>query len=217
MITLQLALRSSVRFSLRWTGFGLLAASTACATTPAPAARAPAVTVTAAPTSSNELAPPAPVQGSIGVSGSLLPPMPTAVTSFGAAADATHLYAIGGYFGEPHGYVREDQSAVVWRLALDGSQPWEQIGAMPHGLQGLGAVVYERRLCRFGGNHVENAKGQEEDLRSVAEATCFDLDARTWHALPDLPAGRSSLDVALLGSTVYVGGAYILTKLEITL
>lgn len=147
-------------------------------------------------------------ESGVRVSGALLPPIPVAVTSFGAAADDTHLYAVGGYFGEPHDYSREGQSRSLLRVALDGSAGWEQLAELDHGLQGLAAVTYGGRFCRFGGNRIDNAKGEPESLHSVAEATCFDPGAGAWRALPDMPAGRSSHDAALVGSTVYVGGGW---------
>jgi N-acetylneuraminic acid mutarotase len=142
------------------------------------------------------------------VTDGLLPPMPIAVTSFGAAADGKHLYVLGGYFGEPHSYSREFQSRVLSRVALDGSGAWQTIGEIDEGLQGLAAVAHGRQFCRFGGQRAHNAQGEPDELRSVAEAACFDLDARAWRKLPDLPEGRSSLDAALIGSTVYLGGGW---------
>jgi N-acetylneuraminic acid mutarotase len=189
---------------LPWSALVLCAA---CASAPAPAPAAQATL--SAPANAAAATPPSgPPAGEVSVSGTLLPPMPRAVTSFGAAADARYLYTVGGYSGVPHSYSSEGQSRAVQRLALDGSSGWETIGEMPHGMQGLGAVVYGHELCRFGGNRADNTRDQQEDLHSVAEAACFDVEARAWRALPDMPAGRSSLDVALLGSTVYVGGGW---------
>jgi N-acetylneuraminic acid mutarotase len=189
----------------------LLAAATlaACAptaqTAPPAASAASAAAVTAA---GERPAPDAASAGKVTVSSGLLPPMPVAVTSFGAAADAEHLYVFGGYFGEPHSYSREFQSRTLWRVPLDGSGDWQTIAEIDEGVQGLAAVVHAGQFCRFGGNRAHNAQGQPDELRSVAEAECFDLASRAWRKLPDLPDGRSSLDAALIGSTVYVGGGW---------
>jgi len=207
--------RRALEVTMETKGFGsavgaLLVATALAACAPAAQTAPPAAS---AATAASAKSPPEegalPAQtGKVSVSGGLLPPMPVAVTSFGAAADAQYLYVLGGYFGEPHSYSREFQSRTLSRVALDGSGEWQTIGEIDEGLQGLAAVAYGRKFCRFGGNRSYNAQGEPDELRSVAEAACFDLDTSTWRSLPDLPDGRSSLDAALIGSTVYVGGGW---------
>lgn len=141
------------------------------------------------------------------VAGALLPPMPVAVTSFGAATDGTYLYALGGYYGTPHAYSREGQSRSLYRVPVDGSAPWEEVGRMDVGLQGLALVAHGRRLCRAGGNTVENAEGEPARLRSVADAACLEPGS-SWQPLPPLPSGRSSHGAALVGDTLYVAGGW---------
>jgi len=143
--------------------------------------------------------------------GLLLPPMPTAVTSFGAAVAEGNLYTLGGYAGEPHAYSREYQSALLQRLPLDGSGGWETIGRLPHGLQGLELVAHDGRVCRVGGNRALNAEGEDMRMVSVDEAGCFDLAAGDWAALPALPEGRSSHAAAVVGDFLWVAGGWTLT------
>lgn len=150
------------------------------------------------------------VAAHVEATGSLLPVMPTAVTSFGGASDGKYAYVVGGYFGTPHQYSREGQSKTVSRLPLDGKSDWETLGELPVGLQGLSAIAHLGKVCRFGGNQVENAAGEPAKMRSVNEAACFDVEKRVWSALPELPAGRSSHENALIGSTVYVAGGWTL-------
>lgn len=146
--------------------------------------------------------------GGMKVSGNFLPPMPQAVTSFGAAMDAEHLYVMGGYFGEPHKYSREYQSDKVWRLDLDAGT-WAEVGKLEQGsLQGVAAVYHDGRVCRFGGNRLLNEEGTEAAMVSVAEASCFDTKTRAWIELPPMPEGRSSHEVAMIGSTVHVAGGW---------
>src|SRR5690606_36544343 len=113
-------------------------------------ARSAPATTTAAPMPSRESG----VSTKVVASGSFLPVMPTAVTSFGAASDGRYAYVLGGYFGTPHQYPRAGQSRTISRLPLDGSGRWETIGELPRGVQGLAAVAYDGALCRFGGNEI---------------------------------------------------------------
>lgn len=136
----------------------------------------------------------------------LLPPMPVAETSFGAAADDTYVYVLGGYHGTPHAYSREGQSRSLLRLRLDGEGGWEELGQMDKGLQGLAAALHGDRLCYFGGNTVENAEGEPSVMRSVADAACW--TGSGWEALPPMPRGRSSHQAVQAGDTVYVAGGW---------
>lgn len=145
----------------------------------------------------------------VDVQGALLPPMPVPVTSFGGATDGTYIYVLGGYHGTPHAYSREGQSRSLWRVRVDGKSGWEEIGRMDEGLQGHALVAHGQKLCRFGGNTVDNAEGEPTRMRSVADAACF-TDGR-WEPLPAMPAGRSSHQAVLAGDTVYVAGGW---KLE---
>lgn len=145
----------------------------------------------------------------VAVQGDLLPPMPVPVTSFGAATDGTHLYVLGGYHGVPHSYSREGQSSSLWRLSLEGDGLWEEVGRMDEGLQGLALVALGDRLCRVGGNTIENGEGEPAVMRSVASAACWTGTA--WEALPAMPEGRSSHQAVVVGDAVYVAGGW---KLE---
>lgn len=142
------------------------------------------------------------------VAGPLLPPMPLAVTSFGAARDERHLYVLGGYAGTPHAYSSEGQSRSLWRLALDGSEGWTELTRMERGLQGLSLLAHGGRVCRFGGTHIRNARGAPTRMESLAEAACFDPSGGGWSALPSLPSGRSSHESARIGNVLYVVGGW---------
>jgi N-acetylneuraminic acid mutarotase len=181
-----------------------LASSCAATSTSGPAATLPRPSLSSTEASGRAIE----VDGEVRVSGALLPPMPVAVTSFGAAADASHLYVLGGYFGTPHSYSREGQSRSILRLAIDGSSDREQVGELEDGVQGLAAVAHAGKVCRFGGNEIHNAAGEAEEMRSVDEAECLDLASGRLSALPALPEGRSSHGAALVGDTVYVAGGW---------
>lgn len=150
------------------------------------------------------------VADKVRTSGALLPPLPVAVTSFGAAATSDALYVVGGYSGTPHAYSREGQSKAVLEYR-SGEAGWQNIAELPEGLQGLASVLFGRELCTFGGSHAENAASEATIMKSSARALCLDLDKKTWRQLPDLPAPRSSHAAALIGSTVYVTGGWSLS------
>ncbi len=129
--------------------------------------------------------------------------MPRAVTSLGATVSEGRLYVLGGYDGEPHSYTHSGQSGEFWSLDLVGDGGWESLGEI-EGLQGLALVSYQGRICRIGGMRVDES-GQ---VHSIDEFACFDLATRQWQGGPALPAPRSSHDVAIVGSTVYVVGGW---------
>ena len=153
-------------------------------------------------------APPAPPgDDGVDVEAGLLPPMPVAVTSFGAAVSGDHLYVLGGYHGTPHQYSREGQSRSLWRVPLVGGE-WEQAGHIEHGLQGLALVAHDGVVCRFGGNRILNPAGEPANMRSVDDAACVSPATNEWTALPALPAGRSSHEAAVIGEVAYVAGGW---------
>jgi N-acetylneuraminic acid mutarotase len=162
----------------------------------------PASRTSVEPASLPNVAAPRVASHDVQVSGALLPPMPVAVTSFGAATDGAHLYVLGGYHGTPHAYTAEGQSRTLSRLALEGG-PWEAMGELDVGLQGLALVAHGDRLCRVGGNTVD-AEGR---MGSVPDAACW---SRTegWQAIAPLPAPRSSHDAVVVGDTLYVAGGW---------
>ena len=136
-------------------------------------------------------------------------PLPVGVTSFGATAHGGYAYVLGGYHGTPHDYHREGQSRAFLRMRLDGG-PWEHLGDLEGGLQGLALVSVGGRVCRLGGTRIENAPGEPAVLRSVDEAACFDPTRGSWAALPSLPAPRSSHEAAVVDGVAYIAGGWSL-------
>lgn len=160
----------------------------------------------------------------IEVSGALLPPLPQAVTSFGAATHEGQLFLVGGYSGTPHAYSRQGQSKAVWALDVANEKGWQQIAKLERGLQGLVAVHHDDELCIFGGSHASNPQGEPTVMRSMKHARCLKLTSEkngtsdgdrphvgAWQNLPDLPRGLSSFGGALIDSTVYLAGGWTLS------
>lgn len=192
-----------------WTGFAFALA--ACAT-----AHPPGASVTGGMADKVRPADGKIEAAHVTVEAGLYPPMPTALTSFGAASDGQYLYVAGGYHGTPHQYSREGQVRDVQRLALtppaaESGKGWERIGTLPEGTQGLALVEHNGRLCRFGGSIAENTADQPSRMRSSAAAACMDATSGSWQPLPDLPKGLSSHAAARVGSTVYVVGGWTLS------
>ncbi|EKK01337.1 Kelch repeat-containing protein [Rhodopirellula baltica SH28] len=136
--------------------------------------------------------------------------LPEELTSFGAAFLNGTIYAYGGHTGSAHSYSTEEQSNRLW--ALDTTEPnakWETVATGPR-LQGLALVAHGDRLIRIGGFTAVNDIGEEHDLRSQPAVASFDPKTKSWTELPALPEGRSSLDAAVLGDTVYVFGGWSL-------
>lgn len=136
-----------------------------------------------------------------------LPPLMRGVTSFGGAVIGDNLYVYGGQTGRAHEYSPDGQSGELFRLNLNEPRSWEQLPGGPR-LTGLAMVAHGGRLYRVGGFAVKNAEGEEESLWSQADFARFDPQTAQWSPLPSMPAGRSSHDAAILGSTLYVVGGW---------
>lgn len=189
-------------------------AATACSAPVAPAEAPPSSPPAAAPApeaKAPEKAQPrvVPIER-VTAQGSFLPPLPTAVTSFGAAGSGKQLFIAGGYAGIPHAYSTEGQSADVLAYEVGSAEGFQVIAQLDQGLQGLAAVVQDGKLCTFGGNHASNAAGTPTVMNSVTSARCLDTQTKAWTDLPALPLGRSSHAAVLAGSTVYVTGGWTL-------
>ena len=132
------------------------------------------------------------------------PPLPDAVSSFGAAAAGGRVYAYGGHAGKTHSYSAATASGAFRRL--DPANGWEELPGGP-GLQGLALVAHGGKLYRLGGMQPRNTAGEKADLVSLAGCAVYDPAAGSWSPLPDLPAGRSTFDAAVVGDVlVAVGG-----------
>lgn len=138
---------------------------------------------------------------------SLYPPLPEAVSSLGAAVCNGSLYVYGGHRGRTHEYSTETVSGALRRLDLTTGQGWQELPGGP-GLQGLALVAHEGRIIRIGGMQPRNNAGEKSDNRSVTSVASYDPATRTWTALPDLPAGRSSHDAVVLGDRLFVVGGW---------
>jgi uncharacterized GH25 family protein/N-acetylneuraminic acid mutarotase len=137
----------------------------------------------------------------------LYPPLPQAVSSFGAAVCDGWAYVYGGHAGKAHEYSTDTVIGAFLRLKLDGGKTWEELpGDAP--LQGLALVAHQGRLYRIGGMQPRNKPGDKADNHSLSTCARFDPAARKWEPLPDLPEGRSSHDAVVVGDRVHVAGGW---------
>jgi N-acetylneuraminic acid mutarotase len=138
------------------------------------------------------------------------PPLPVAVSSFGAAEADGFVYVYGGHAGVAHQYSTETMLGKLLRLNVASpSKGWEELPSGPP-LQGLAMVAHGGKLYRIGGMYARNKAGEEADTVSVATCAVFDPKTSKWSALPDLPHGRSSHDAVVVGERIVVAGGWCL-------
>ncbi len=138
-----------------------------------------------------------------------MPPLPVGIASFGAAVAGDDLVVYGGHIGRTHQHSIENLSHRFLRLNLTAPEEgWQSLDDDVEGLQGMPMVPHGREVCRVGGLRARNHVGSEEDMHSIAEVRCFDLDRKAWRDLPPLPRGRSSHDAVVYDQHLYVVGGW---------
>jgi hypothetical protein len=137
----------------------------------------------------------------------VFPPMPEAVTSFGAVSHDGWLYVFGGHKGERHEYSVEKVSGSFHRLRLNEGSAWEQLPVRTPG-QGLALVAHGGYIYRIGGMAARNKADAKRDLYSMALVERFDIRRGRWEEFAPLPAPRSSHDAVVVGNKIYVAGGW---------
>jgi N-acetylneuraminic acid mutarotase len=135
------------------------------------------------------------------------PPLPRAVSSFGAVASDGYAYVYGGHSGKTHTYSNETTVGTLHRLKLDGGTKWEELPGGPR-VQGLALVAHKGKVIRIGGMQPRNKPGEPGDTISLASVSRYDPKANKWEDLPPLPAPRSSHDAVVVGDTLVVAGGW---------
>ncbi|MCS7271693.1 MAG: hypothetical protein NZ703_11485 [Gemmataceae bacterium] len=147
------------------------------------------------------------VAGMLRAAETTLPPLPKAVSSFGATICDGYLYVYGGHAGKTHNYDTSNVLGTFYRLKLSAPERWEALTGGPIA-QGLNLVSYRGKIYRIGGMQPRNAPGEAADNHSLNTTACYDPKAGTWEELPPLPAGRSSHDVVVAGDWLVVVGGW---------
>ncbi|MBA64145.1 MAG: hypothetical protein CMJ76_17445 [Planctomycetaceae bacterium] len=138
----------------------------------------------------------------------LLKPLPTTLTSFGAATVGEYLYVFSGHQGTTHGFSIEGVSDHFRRIRFDDpTAEWEEL-TMHEGAQSTALVSDGKYLYRVGGLTFENTSEEDTQFKSTTHFARYDIEANRWSDLAPLPAARSSLDAAVLGRSVFVAGGW---------
>lgn len=135
------------------------------------------------------------------------PPLPKAVTSFGAEALDGHVYVYGGHTGKAHDYSVETTLGNFMRLRLVDGAEWENLPGANRA-QGARLVAFEGALYRLGGMQPRKEADGHIGLYSLADFARYDLRERQWTALSPMPEERSSHEAVIVGSKIYVGGGW---------
>jgi hypothetical protein len=135
--------------------------------------------------------------------------MPEAASSFGAVASNGWLYVYGGHVVPTHEYSTEAVSGRFSRLKLSDMTAWESLPSGPP-VQGMNLAEYDGKVYRIGGMQPQNKPGEPEVVQSIADAARFDPATGKWEPLPPLPAPRSSHDVVVINTKLYVMGGWTL-------
>jgi hypothetical protein len=137
------------------------------------------------------------------------PPLPKALTSFGAAVCDGSVYVYGGHMGKAHDYSKATVSGAMWRLSLTRLDSWEALsGDIP--LQSPGVAAWQGKVCLAGGMQPQNEPGSKGRLLSLDHAALFDPAKNAWQKLPPLPEPRSSHALAVMGDKLYAIGGWSL-------
>ena len=136
-----------------------------------------------------------------------LPPLPEAVTSFGAVISDGHLYTYGGHKAGTHEWSLDTTSGKLQRLNLDKPEKWEELAGGPP-VQSPGLAAYAGKVYLIGGMQPQNKQGEKAVLRAQSHAMVYDPATKAWSKLPDLPEPRSSHEVTVLDGKLYVVGGW---------
>jgi YHS domain-containing protein len=137
------------------------------------------------------------------------PPLPKAISSFGATELDGFIYVYGGHAGTTHTYSNETTLGTFHRLSVSSlnKDKWEELPGGT-GLQGLNLAAAGGKVYRVGGMQARNKPGEKGDSHSVSEVVAFDPKTNTWSPALSMPAGRSSHDVVAVGSKLVVVGGW---------
>lgn len=136
------------------------------------------------------------------------PPLPEAISSFGAVVSGDHLYVFSGHMGRVQGNSSDGLSPHFCRLNVkQASAKWESL-AMHVPSQSPGLVEWNGCVYRVGGLSFKNKLNEDTQFNSLAIFAKYDPKTNTWTDLPSLPKPRSSLDAAVVDGKLYVVGGW---------
>lgn len=140
------------------------------------------------------------------------PPLPEAISSFGATVSGGYLYVFGGHAGRLPGSSLDGLSPHFVRIDLAKPQSgWESL-AMHNTSQSPGLVAWNGQLYRVGGLSFKNKAGEDTRFNSLDNFAKYEPKSNQWTDLPPLPSPRSSLDAAVVDGKLYVVGGWNLQE-----
>lgn len=135
------------------------------------------------------------------------PPLPKAITSFGAEALDGQVYVYGGHTGKAHDYSVETTLGDFMRLKLAEGAEWEMLPSANRA-QGARLVAFEGSIYRLGGMQPRKEADDHIGLYSLADFARYNVRERKWTDLSPMPEERSSHETVIVGSKIYVGGGW---------
>ena len=135
------------------------------------------------------------------------PPLPKAITSFGAEALDGQVYVYGGHTGKAHDYSVETTLGDFMRLKLAEGAEWEMLPSANRA-QGARLVAFEGSIYRLGGMQPRKEADGHIGLYSLADFARYNVRERKWTDLSPMPEERSSHETVIVGSKIYVGGGW---------
>ena len=136
-----------------------------------------------------------------------IPPLPEAVTSFGAVIANGKLYAYGGHLAGSHSWSLETTSGKLRSYDLQKPGKWEDLKGGP-AVQSPGVATADGKVYLVGGMQPQNEKGKPPLLKSLDHAQVYDPATKAWTDLPKLPEARSSHDIVVVDGKLYVVGGW---------
>jgi hypothetical protein len=138
----------------------------------------------------------------------LLKPLPDGLTSFGAITLDEYLYVFSGHHGAAHTFGKHVLSNHFRRIRYaDPSSDWQDL-EMHHPAQSVALVSDGQFVYRIAGLSFRNSASEETDFDSTVHFARFDPHLNRWEDLADLPEGRSSMDAAIIGRSIFVVGGW---------
>lgn len=132
--------------------------------------------------------------------------IPTVRDHVAGASDGSFLYVASGR-------LRSIAATVPAFERYDPARDrWERLPDVPTARGGIGAAIAGEQLLVIGGEGSSEAAGRDGVFPHVE---AYDIAARRWSRLPDMPSPRHGIGVAAIEETVYVaaggpraGGSY---------
>jgi hypothetical protein len=137
----------------------------------------------------------------------MVPMLPQAIDSFGAAEHDGVLYVYGGHHGTQAQQTAKHLSHHFLRCDLKNPTSWDDL-PLDKPLKDVALVSCNEGLYRIGGAGPNSKEEATASLSSVSDFARFDPTTQKWSSMPALPAPRSSHDAIAADGKIYVVGGW---------